>query len=292
MLARLKQAGVEIPQPLELFALRLLREPDAPIPLHAINELSEGAKKRIYRGLLPPSLLTRFQIDPISWRGPEGEGYVALTAEESTQVVKVMAHHTPEARDPFFYLELADNAFNGIDVSLLVLNDPDSPRFYTDVDLSGHRTLFGTVHRNLVEEERAMRFGLAPGQVRQGLRASPLVLQQLEFFMALLGHDSYYAEPLTYLSAWLFEKGGLGYVSGLRLMRAIDEEFQPGGRLYQALDHSTPFRRPEQGSTVRGRAWAIHDGILAAIGRSWNDVRMVKRIGYQAGVETFPGAGY
>lgn len=292
MFTRLEQAGIEIPQPLELFALRLLREPDAPIPLHAINELSDGAKKRIYRGLLPPGLLTRFQIDPISWRGPAGEGYVQVTADEGTQIVKVMARDAPEARDPFFYLELADNAFNGIDVSLLVLNDPDSPRFYTDVDLSGHRTLFGTVHRNLLEEERAMRAGLAPGQVHQGLRASPLVMQQLEFFMALLGQDSYYAEPLTYLSAWLFEKGGLGYVSGLRLMRAIHEEFQPGGRLYQALDGRTPFRRPEQWSTVRGRAWAIHDGILEAIGRSWNDVRMVKRIGYLAGVETFPGADY
>ena len=44
--------------------------------------------------------------------------------------------------------------------------------------------------------------------------------------------------------------------------------------------------------TVRGRAWAIHDGILDALETRWDNVRMVKQIGRHAGVETYPQANY
>jgi hypothetical protein len=48
----------------------------------------------------------------------------------------------------------------------------------------------------------------------------------------------------------------------------------------------------DQAGTVRGRAWAIHDGILDALGMRWDNLRMVKQIGRHAGVETFPQAAY
>jgi hypothetical protein len=43
---------------------------------------------------------------------------------------------------------------------------------------------------------------------------------------------------------------------------------------------------------VRGRAWAIHDGILDVLDLRWDKIRMVKQIGRQAGVDTFPQAVY
>ena len=46
------------------------------------------------------------------------------------------------------------------------------------------------------------------------------------------------------------------------------------------------------GQTVRGRAWAIHDGILEVLDERWDKIRMVKQIGRYAGVETFPQAEY
>jgi len=58
------------------------------------------------------------------------------------------------------------------------------------------------------------------------------------------------------------------------------------------LDGSTPFRKPDQWCTVRGRAWAIHDGILEAVGFHWDGLRMIKQVGRHAGVETFPQAVY
>jgi hypothetical protein len=81
-------------------------------------------------------------------------------------------------------------------------------------------------------------------------------------------------------------------MSGHQLMKTIDEEFRPGGQLHAALDGSTPFRQPEQWQTVRGRAWAIHDGILEVHGKRWDGLRMLKQLGRHAGVDTFPDAAY
>ncbi|KXK10615.1 MAG: hypothetical protein UZ14_CFX002003223 [Chloroflexi bacterium OLB14] len=50
-----------------------LLEGDASIPftIRQINDLPENIKKRVYRNLIPPSLLTRFNINPINWLGIE-----------------------------------------------------------------------------------------------------------------------------------------------------------------------------------------------------------------------------
>jgi hypothetical protein len=116
------------------------------------------------------------------------------------------------------------------------------------------------------------------------------VLHQLETFLIPLGHRSINLEPLTYVSAWVFERRGFAYIQGHKLMNEINEGFQPGGKLHAALDGSTPFRQPEQWRSVRGRAWAIHDGILAEIDRHWDRLRMIKQIGRHANVNTFPEA--
>jgi hypothetical protein len=108
----------------------------------------------------------------------------------------------------------------------------------------------------------------------------------------LLAHHAVTLEPLTYASAWIFERRGFAYARGHQLMDTIHREFQPGGELHKALDSSSPFRRPEQWKTVRGRAWAIHDGILGAIDRKWDNLKMIKQVGRQAGVNTCPDTRY
>jgi hypothetical protein len=118
------------------------------------------------------------------------------------------------------------------------------------------------------------------------------VFHQVETFLIALGHRSFALEPMTYVSAWVFERRGFAYMTGHQLMKTIHEEFQPGGRLHAALDGSTPFRQPDQWETVRGRAWAIHDGILEVIDKRWDGLRMMKRLGRHSGVNTFPDAIY
>lgn len=290
---RVKQQPDPVVPNLGQITLSLLEgDPSTPFTLKQINDLPENIKRRVYRNLIPPFLLTRFDIDPITWCVVNKEQRVFLMAESGSGKVSISARASSSEEDEFFVLELADNMLNGIDLNLLLLNDPSSTRFNTDKDEKGNPTMFGTVRRNQAEETRAKEAGLAPGQVRNSLSASKLVLDQIDVFLATIGQRAYFLEPLTYASAWVFEKRGFAYVRGHKLMATIHEEFQPGGALHKALDDSFPFRQTSQWESVRGRAWAIHDGILDMLESNWDKLRMVKQVGKHAGVNTFPNAVY
>lgn len=271
-----------------------LLESDANLPftIRQLNNLPEAVKQRVYRGLIPPALLTRFGIDPIQWTGANKEPKVFLQAEPESEKVLITAGTSADPNDEFFALELADNSLNGIELNLIVMNDPTAPRFSIDQTEDGQPTMFGTLKRNFNAEEQAMHAGLAPGQIRAGLGGSRLVFEQIDTFLSMLGHRAYFLEPLTYASAWVFERRGFAYVRGHKLMDDIHREFQPGGALSQCLDAGSTFRIRDQADTVRGRAWAIHDGILEALDLRWDKIRMVKQIGRHAGVQTFPQAVY
>lgn len=280
------------PDPGLLSLRQLLEDSKLPISIHALVNLPEPSRQRLYRVLIPPGLLAKFHTSAISWKNLDGTPVVHVVEKDNPGVINLTLRVDNAPDDPVFCMELADNSLNGIDLNLLQLNDPGSPRFSTDRMQDGRSTMFGTLARNLEEEERAMKAGLSPGQTRAGLRSSPQVFDHLETFMALLSHQSVFLEPLSYTSAWIFERRGFAYIRGHKLMNDIDREFQPGGLLNKALDGRTPFRQPDQWQTVRGRAWAIHDGILGALDERWNDLRMVKQIGRHAGVQTFPQAAY
>jgi hypothetical protein len=290
---RVKPQPEKVVPDLGAISLALLeRDSTLPFTIRQLNNLPEHVRQRLYRGLIPPALLARFSIDPIQWTNKDKELLVSLHAEPESEKVLVTAQSSSDPESEFFALELADNSLNGIELNLIVLNDPASTRFAIDQTSDGQPTMFGTLRRNLEAEQQAMKHGLAPGQVRAGLGGSRLVFEQIDAFLSMLGHRAYFLEPLTYASAWVFERRGFAYVRGHKLMDDIHREFQPGGRLYQCLDDGQPFRKRDQAITVRGRAWAIHDGILDALDTRWDNLRMVKQIGRHAGVETFPQAVY
>ena len=257
--------------------------------LSQVNELPEPIKVGIYRSLLARPILDRYGIDPETLCDAHGNRLVTFNCPAGSSLVEVDIRPEIGFPDPLLYLELVDTRLNQIEVMLFIVNDPAGERFATDLDLQGRRTKFGTFRRNIPEEVRAMQAGLTPGQVRQGLRISRSLVPVLERFVLRLSHDYYLMEPMAYHNAILFERQGFNYVQGLRKMRWINDEFQPGGQLRQALDGSTPFRQPDAWQTVRGRSWAIHDGIL---GEPWHGVRMYKQVGRHAEVDTFPGGAY
>lgn len=276
----------------EISISQLIGDASLPVTIRALNSLPENPKLRLYRALIPVQVLAEFDINPRTWKNPDKLQQVRLEAEAGSDKVKITAWYGEDVRNEFFYLELADNQYSGIDLNFLIANNPLAERFRTDVDDAGNETLFGTVHRNRGEEERAKQAGLAPGQIREGLRSSSIVFNHIETFLTMMSHHAFFLEPLSYVSAWIFEKRGFAYSKGHQLMDIIHKEFQPGGELHKALDGSTPFRQPDQWNTVRGRAWAIHDGILKKIDRKWDDLKMIKQVGRHAGVNTFPDAKY
>jgi hypothetical protein len=257
--------------------------------LRQINELPVAVKEGLYRDLLPNQILKDYGIDPETLCDAQGNRLVTFTCPPDTPLVEVDVRPKANFPDPLIYLEMADTRLNQIEVMLFVVNDPDAERFDTDRDWHGERTKFGTFRRNIPEEIRAMEAGLAPGQVRQGLRLSRTLVPLFETFVQRLGNEYYLLEPLAYHNAILFERLGCNYVQGLRKMQWINLAFQPGGILHEALDGSTPFRQPDAWRTVRGRSWAIHDGIM---GEPWHGIKMYKRASTHAGIDTFPGGQY
>ena len=110
-------------------------------------------------------------------------------------------------------------------------------------------------------------------------------LRAFEGFVASLGHDMYFAEPLFYHSAVIFERYGFSYAKGQALMERIQEGFAAEGDLAALLDGSSPFRQPEAAHSIRLRSWAIHDNL---VGAPFMGVTMYKRVGISANLNTCP----
>ena len=93
-----------------------------PLGIRTINALPHDAKQRLYGSLVPPELLGSLGINPILWRG---SGYqVELTAEQDSGKVNISLNNPQDPTDAYFVLELEDNSTNGIDLNLILLNDP------------------------------------------------------------------------------------------------------------------------------------------------------------------------
>lgn len=259
-----------------------------PNSIREINSLVEDEKHRLYKTLIPDWVFTDYGIDPEEYTF-EGHRVVHFRCPKGSRAMELTVKRRASDIDPMLYLNMADTFNNQILVLLVVVNDPDAPRYNTDLDQHGNRTQFGTITRNIPAELEAMKAGLAPGQVRRGMRVFRRTVPIFEQFIQDMGHDFFFIEPLSYHNAIVFERYGFSYVRGYKDMTRIHEGFLPGGELHEKLTPNNPFRAPEHAATVRGRSWAIHDGIL---GHPFTGFQMMKRIGHEAGVNTFPDAAW
>ncbi|MFQ5657546.1 MAG: hypothetical protein ACE5G5_08410, partial [Candidatus Methylomirabilales bacterium] len=228
-----------------------------------------------------------FSIDTGTLTDQAGNRLVDFHCPPEQETVLIGVRARPEDSDSCYLIKLHTTAYNEIELAFVIINDPRSERFNIDRDPEGRETHLGTTGRNIPEEIRAMRAGLVPGQTRRGLRLLREAVRLVEEFVRWMGHDLVMLEAMFYNNAILYERYGFGYTVGREEMERIQKEFQPGGELYARLDGSTPFRQPGAERTVRGRSWAIHDGIL---GEPWRPPRMYKRVGEDQGVVTFPEA--
>ncbi len=258
-----------------------------PSTIGGINRLPEPEKRAIYARYIPRQLLERFNLpDADSQRIQQ---FLNFKFVPGFTDVEMSLFHEKRFPDPILYAHLTDTMNGQIHILLYILNDPDSPRFDVDKMPDGTPTKFGTLQRNVEAEKKALEAGLAPGQIRRGLRMLGQALEAFEGFIKSLGHDMYFAEPLYYHNAVIFERYGFGYQMGKRLMESIHAGFQPGGDFCALLDGSNPFRRPDAGNGIRKRSWAIHDSIL---GEPFTNVTMYKRVGVTAGINTTPGCDW
>lgn len=250
--------------------------------INSINCLPLTEQRAIYARLVPPEMLERFNISSDLF-DEQGHDLLTLRSTRQSPDVEMTLFHRLDFPDPLLYGHITDNLNGHIHILLYTLNDPESPRFDVDRLPDGRSTRFGTEYRNLPAEQAAMQYGLAPGQMRRGLRLLGEAIIAFEAFVANLGQQMYFAEPLYYHNAVLFERYGFTYTKGRRLMERIQRGFTPGGDLLPLLNGSTPFRSPAAKKSIRLRSWAIHDGLL---GQPFTDVTMYKYVGKSAGVAT------
>lgn len=254
----------------------------------SINNLSEEEKRSIYMRLVPQDVLHHFDLKE-DLRGPKGEDLYVINGEKGSASVELALYHRPDFPDPIVYGHLCDTQNGQLHVLLYVMNDPDSPRFNIDILPDGRSTKFGIETRNLEAEWNAMQAGLAPGQVRKGLRRLEQARDGFENFVRALGHDRYFIEPLFYHNAIIFERYGFSYQRGRQLMEKIHAGFLPGGELRSKLDGSSPFRMPQAADSLRLRSWAIHDGLL---GEPFTKVTMYRVVGKETSENSAPGVAW
>lgn len=263
-----------------------------------INSLSRAEKEGLYRLLIPPSIFRRFQINPLTFTDFDGNRLVRFYCPEREETVMIEVKRKLADSDPVYSIQVSDAVdFTQISWDFLIVNDPDSERFNIDVDEQGRDTLWGRASRNLKEEEKALRAGLAPGQVRKGLGLTREVIGGLEYFARILDIKALSLEALFYHNAIVYERCGFNYFEGFKRMQRIHQAFQPGGKLFQRLDSSSPFRQHGFDRTVRGRSWAIHDGVVGEIDddvleEGWYSPKMYLMVGQPRPVSTFPDAAY
>jgi len=255
-----------------------------PNSLREINNLHEDEKREIYGQLIPDWVYENYDIDRDDFIH-DGHSLIHFVYPEGSRILEISIRRSASDRDPLMYLNMADTFNNQLLVLLVVMNDPDAPRFNTDIDTHGNRTNFGTTSRNIPAEIDAMRAGLAPGQIRKGIRAFKYSTPFFERFVQNMGHELFLIEPLAYHNAIVFEKYGFSYIRGLNDMQMIHESFLEGGGYHQKLSGKNQFRQSDAWKTIRKRSWAIHDGIL---GHPFTGFQMYKRINHHANVSTAP----
>lgn len=257
--------------------------------IQQINQLPAEEREAIYRRLIPPRVLTLLDLDPATGRDQRGNRLITYVCPPDQGFVRIEVRTHPPDRDCVYLLKLTQPTEEFLEIAFIMANDLQAERFDVDRDPASNPVGILSGLRNPTEELRAMRAGLAPGQVRRGLRLFRQVLPLVESFAGELGKDQISIEGLFYHHAVLYERYGFGYLTGRDRMEEIHRGFQPGGLLHRRLDTSTAFRTPEVAGTARGRSWAIRDGILE---ESWRVPRLYKIVGQAMGMPTFPDCVY
>ncbi len=258
------------------------------MPLFSLRDISfldTAEKEHIYKRIIPPRLFDVMAVSSENLCGPDGKRKISFIAPRGLGILRIEAKLHVLGGDRVFLLDLADTHYRQMELAFCIINDPHAPRFDVDKDGSGRDNCFATLGRNIPEELRAMEAGLFPNQTHRGQKMFREFFFLLERFVDGLGMEMIVAEPLTYDNAIRYEKYGFDYITGKRLMVEINEGFKPGGLLFKRLDGSSPFRMPGMERSVRGRSWAIHDGIMA---EPWDNVKIYKMVGEAAAINTFP----
>src|SRR4029453_3867047 len=149
--------------------------------LQEINVLPREVSEALYVRLVPEELLHRFGSAPAPPCSPGGGRRGGPGRPPPAKPwARVEVRSSSEDRDPALLVDVEMSPLSVPELAFVQITDPSGPRFAIGRDPDGRDPRFGTASRNIEEERRAMGDGLAPGQVRRGLRLLSRVLDAME----------------------------------------------------------------------------------------------------------------
>ena len=211
-----------------------------PSTIAGLNQLPLDIKRETYAKIIPPELLEMYGIQE-DLLDNQGKDLFQLNCKPGSTDVELALFHSDEARDPIIFGHLTDTIHEQLHILLYGMNDINSQRFDVDQLPDGTKTNFGYNQRNLEAEIQALNAGLAPGQIYRGPHLFQQSLKQFEGFVACMGQDLFFVEPLYYHVALIFENYGFQYQSGKKLMDQIRSGFSKDGDLISSLDGSGSY---------------------------------------------------
>lgn len=263
-----------------------------------LNKLPEKRKVDLYKKLIPVSIFEQFKIDKNDFMTPNGEKAVSIVADEHAMEAIIKVKLKAGDPDEIYHIEVGDsNDMVQLQWDYIHVTDPHAPRFATNVvNDAGESRWLNWSSRNIREEVRAMASGLAPGQIKRGLGLATEIDRCLDEFCEAADLKSITLEAVYYHTAIMFERHGYRYFKGFKLMNRINELFNKCEDVRKLLDGSSPFRLPDFCRTVRGRSWAIHDGVLDdlcdGVIECWEPPKMIRMAGKRHNVDTFNAPPY
>src|SRR6185369_12464880 len=100
-----------------------------PASIREINSLPESEKRAIYQTLIPPWIFDVYQIDPSR---EDDYAQVRYMTPTGSRAMELDVRRHPADPDPLLYMNMADTFNHQLLVLLVVVNDPDAPRFNVD----------------------------------------------------------------------------------------------------------------------------------------------------------------
>ena len=240
--------------------------------IQEINALPREVAEALYARLVPDELFDRFGIDPSTLCDRDGARLVRVTAPPDKPWARVEVRSSTEDRDPALLVDVEMSPLSVPELAFVQITDPAGPRFAIDRDPDGRDTLFGTASRNVVEEARAMRDGPGP---RAGAARPAAALAGAGRDGGLLHADRQGDLPHR---AALLPLGHPLRAPGLRLPDGPRRDGGDPRRLLRGRGAADGARRllaasarPDAARTVRGRSWALHDGVIEGLwgGAGW-----------------------
>jgi hypothetical protein len=97
-----QQPNKVAPDPGSVSLRQLLGDATLPMSIQALVELPAESRKRLYRVLIPPTLLTRFNINPLTWSDRQGSPCVHVVEKSSPGLLNISCRLAPggDERDP------------------------------------------------------------------------------------------------------------------------------------------------------------------------------------------------